>query len=165
MCVTYVRHGWWTFSGISKFKKKTRTNGSHSMALILFWVGIDRSGHSNHGATNRSSADGSGGSGGAGSHASDPASLLDALGGESLTEKERRLSETIAELQKLREQMIAQRSGSSSSDYADRVSPPWSSSRYKALGHWRWNQRFSFFFLRKHCPCVQSIYTRFVAKM
>lgn len=47
---------------------------------------------------------------------------MDALGGESLTEKERRLSETIAELQKLREQMIAQRSGSSSSDYADRVS-------------------------------------------
>lgn len=65
-------------------------------------------------------ADGS--SGGAGSHASDAGSLLDALGGESLTEKERRLSETIAELQKLREQMIAQRSGSSSSDYVDRVS-------------------------------------------
>ncbi|EFX83923.1 hypothetical protein DAPPUDRAFT_99755 [Daphnia pulex] len=94
-----------------------------------------RSGHSHHvgsGGTNRSSADigshGSGSSsGGAGSHASDAGSLLDALGGESLTEKERILNEKIAELTKIREQMIAQRSGSSSSDYTDKGKCPiWS---------------------------------------
>jgi hypothetical protein len=103
------------------------------MALISILLHhIARSGHSNHvgsGGTNRSSADigsnrsgSSSGSGGGGSHASDAGSLLDALGGESLTEKERILNEKIAELQKIREQMIAQRSGSSSSDYTDKVS-------------------------------------------
>ena len=101
------------------------------MALIsILFHHIARSGHSNHvgsAGTNRSSNDiGSNGSGsssgGAGSHASDAGSLLDALGGESLTDKERILNEKIAELQKIREQMIAQRSGSSSSDYTDKVS-------------------------------------------
>ena len=53
------------------------------------------------------------------SHASDPASLLDALGGESLPEKERRLSEKIVELQKLREQLFSQHS-----DYLDKVGMP-----------------------------------------
>jgi hypothetical protein len=53
---------------------------------------------------------------------SDAGSLLDALGHESSTDKERILNEKIAELQKIREQMIAQRSGSSSSDYTDKVS-------------------------------------------
>ena len=46
------------------------------------------------------------GGGGSGGHASDPAMLLDALGGESLPEKERRLSEKIVELQKLRQQLF-----------------------------------------------------------
>jgi hypothetical protein len=98
------------------------------ISILLHY--IDRSGHSNHvgaGGTNHSSADigrngSSSGSGGAGSHASDAGFLLDALGGESMTEKERILNEKIAELQKIREQMIAQRSGSSSSDYTDKVS-------------------------------------------
>ena len=101
-----------------------------TLISILLHPIASRSGHSHHvgsGGTNRSSADigshGSGSSsGGAGSHASDAGSLLDALGGESLTEKERILNEKIAELQKIREQMIAQRSGSSSSDYTDKVS-------------------------------------------
>jgi hypothetical protein len=101
------------------------------MALISILLHhIARSGHSNHvgsAGTNRSSTDiGSNGSGsssgGAGSHASDAGSLLDALGRESSTDKERILNEKIAELQKIREQMIAQRSGSSSSDYTDKVS-------------------------------------------
>lgn len=49
-------------------------------------------------------------------HASDPASLLDALGGESLPEKERRLSEKIMELQKLRDHLFSQHN-----DFCDRV--------------------------------------------
>lgn len=95
--------------------------GSDFYLVTSFY--FSRSGHSNQsgsGGMNRSSTE-SGSSSGAGSHAQDSGSLLDALAGESLTEKERRLSETIAELQKLREQMIAQRSGSSSSDYTDKV--------------------------------------------
>lgn len=63
-----------------------------------------------------------------GQTAPDQAALLDALGADSLPEQERRVSETIAELQKLREHLIAQRgstngSSSSSTDYAERVSP------------------------------------------
>lgn len=70
---------------------------------------------------------GVGGVGGADSHASDALSLLDALGGESLPEKERRLSQEIAKLQKLRQQLLAQHATAASPDYADnsqRVSLP-----------------------------------------
>lgn len=70
------------------------------------------------------------GNGSAGHAGSDPAALMDSLGAESLPEQERRLSEAIAELQKLREHITAQRgstNGSSSStggnsDYSERVS-------------------------------------------
>ena len=62
---------------------------------------------------------GGGGVGGADSHASDALSLLDALGGESLPEKERRLSQEIAKLQKLRQQLLAQHATAASPDYAD----------------------------------------------
>ena len=60
---------------------------------------------------------GGGGGGGADSHASDALSLLDALGGESLPEKERRLSQEIAKLQKLRQQLLAQHATAANSDY------------------------------------------------
>ncbi|KZS13645.1 Transcription factor SOX-5-like protein [Daphnia magna] len=104
-------------------KLSSKMHISHSPVDEMDPFNKDRSGHSNQsgsGGMNRSSTE-SGSSSGAGSHAQDSGSLLDALAGESLTEKERRLSETIAELQKLREQMIAQRSGSSSSDYTDKA--------------------------------------------
>ena len=65
------------------------------------------------------SVGGGGGVGGADSHASDALSLLDALGGESLPEKERRLSQEIAKLQKLRQQLLAQHATAASPDYAD----------------------------------------------
>ncbi|XP_059352562.1 transcription factor Sox-6-like isoform X2 [Daphnia carinata] len=104
-------------------KLSSKMHISHSPVDEMDPFNKDRSGHSNQsgsGGMHRSSTE-SGNSSAAGSHAQETGSLLDVLSGESLTEKERRLSETIAELQKLREQMIAQRSGSSSSDYTDKA--------------------------------------------
>jgi len=84
---------------------------------------------------------GGGGVGGADSHASDALSLLDALGGESLPEKERRLSQEIAKLQKLRQQLLAQHATAASPDYADN------------------SQRVSLLLLQTYyyslCPCTE----------
>ena len=76
---------------------------------MLFWLDCRSTNHHGQAASNGSRPEANnGGSRGGSGHASDPTFLLDALGGESLPEKERRLSEKIMELQKLREQLLSQ---------------------------------------------------------